>query len=216
MKLVNLNWISLAMLGRRAFHGGATEAPRVAGEEVRVRWDRLFDDLEAQLELEDARELDAEVADRTRRERAQLDLQSRLLANQGAMVQARVRSGVLTGVVADVGPDWLLLELRPEWAVLVALAALRSVTGLTPGAVTPTTVARRFALGAALRAVSRDRATVALTDVDARVTFGTIDVVGADHLEIAEHASDEVRRASNLVARHLVPFAAIESVRRLR
>ncbi|MEO5743397.1 MAG: hypothetical protein ABIQ53_02245, partial [Terracoccus sp.] len=61
MKLVNLNWISLAMLGRRAFHGGATEAPRVAGEEVRVRWDRLFDDLEAQLELEDARELDAEV-----------------------------------------------------------------------------------------------------------------------------------------------------------
>ena len=180
-----------------------------------MRWNRLFDDLEAQLELEQSRELDAEVADRTRRERAQLDLQSRLLANRGATVGARVRSGVLTGVVADVGPDWLLLELRPEWPVLVSLAALRSVTGLAPGAVTPTTVARRFALGAALRAVSRDRATVALTDVDARVTVGTIDVVGADHLEIAEHASDEVRRASNVVGRHLVPFTAIESVRRL-
>ena len=93
---------------------------------------------------------------------------------------------------------------------------MRSVTGLAPGAVTPTALARRFGLGAALRAVSRDRATVALTDVDARVIVGTIDVVGADHLEIAEHASDEVRRASNVVARHLVPFAAIESVRRLR
>lgn len=188
----------------------------MTGEEARVRWDRLFDDLEAQLELEDSRELDSEVADRTRRERAQLDLQSRLLANQGAMVHARVSSGMLTGVVADVGPDWLLLEPRPECPVLVALAALRSLTGLAPGAVTPTALARRFGLGAALRAVSRDRATVALTDVDARVIVGTIDVVGADHLEIAEHASDEVRRASNVVARHLVPFAAIESVRRLR
>ncbi len=188
----------------------------MAGEEARVRWDRLFDDLEAQLDQEGSRELDAEVADRTRRERAALDLQSRLLANQGAVVGARLRSGVLTGVVTDVGPDWLLLELRPEWPVLVSLTALRSVTGLAPGAITPTTVARRFALGAALRAVSRDRATVALTDIDSRVTVGTIDVVGADHLEIAEHASDELRRASNVVARHLVPFAAIESVRRLR
>ena len=181
-----------------------------------MRWDRLFDDLEAQLELDESRELEAEVADRTRRERAQLDVQSRLLANQGATVGARLGSGVLTGVVVDVGPDWLLLEMRPDWPVLISLGALRSVTGLTPGAVTPTVVARRFALGAALRAVSRDRATVALTDVDARVTVGTIDVVAADHLEISEHASDEVRRASNVVARHLVPFTAIESVRRLR
>lgn len=181
-----------------------------------MRWDRLFDDLEAQLELEESRELDAEVADRTRRERAQLDLQSRLLANQGASVGARLGSGVLTGTVVDVGPDWLMLEMRPEWPVLVSLAALRSVTGLAPGAIATSTVARRFALGSALRAVSRDRATVALTDIDARITVGTIDVVGADHLEIAEHASDELRRSSNVVARHLVPFSAIESVRRLR
>ena len=39
-----------------------------------MRWDRLFDDLEAQLALDDVRELDAEVADRTRRERALLDV----------------------------------------------------------------------------------------------------------------------------------------------
>lgn len=180
-----------------------------------MRWDRLFDDLEAQLELDDARELSLEVADRTRRERALLDLQSRLLANRGTSVGVRLSSGVLTGVVDDVGPDWMLLQTQSDQAVLMPLASVRAVTGLLPGAHAPTVVVRRFALGAALRAVSRDRSRVALTDVDARVTVGTIDVVGSDHLELAEHAADEPRRAANVLARHLVPFTAIESVRRL-
>lgn len=181
-----------------------------------MRWDRLFDDLEAQLLLEETRELESEVADRTRRERALLDLQARLLANRGATVTARLASTSVAGVVGDVGPDWMLLETRPERPVLLPLAALRSVTGLAPGAHTSSVVARRFAFGAALRAVSRDRSTVALCDLDGRVTVGTVDVVGADHLEIAEHAADEPRRATNVVGHHLVPFTAIESVRRVR
>jgi hypothetical protein len=45
---------------------------------------------------------------------------------------------------------------------------------------------------------------------------GTIDVVGSDHLELAEHASDVPRRAENVTAVHVVPFWALESVHPVR
>lgn len=183
-----------------------------------MRWDLLFDDLEAQLGTGDARERDAEVADRTRRERALLDLQARLLAQIGpgaAPLGVVLGPHELVGRLLDVGPDWALLETRPGREVLVCLTAVRAVRGAGPGARLPSVVARRFTLGAALRAVSRDRAPVELTDVDGRARTGTVDVVGADHLDLAEHPGDEVRRPGNVTGTVLVPFSAIASVRRL-
>lgn len=181
-----------------------------------MRWDRLFEDLEARLEADAARERSAEVADRTRRERAQVDLQSRLLASVGAhAVGVRLRAATLTGRLVDVGPDWILLEVGAEGSVLVPTAALRSLTGLAPGVRTASVVARRFALGAALRAISRDRALVEIDSGGLRLV-GTIDVVAADHLEVAEHARDVPRRSRDVLATHVVPFAGLESVRRLR
>ena len=158
-----------------------------------MRWERLFDDLEAQL-----------------------DAHTRLLANVGAtQVGLRLRERVVAGRLVDVGPDWALVETAPGRPVLVALTAVRAVSGLRPGARTPSVVARRFALGAALRAVSRDRAVVEVTDVDGQPATGTIDVVGSDHLELAEHASDETRRSANGTGRLLVPFWSLGTVRRL-
>jgi len=181
-----------------------------------MRWDRLFDDLAAQLAVDEARELEAEVADRTRRERALLDVHTRMLANvEAARVGLRLPGRVIAGRLADVGPDWALVETAPGRPCLVALAAVRGITGLGPGARTPSVVAKRFGLGAALRAVSRDRAVVELADVDGRAATGTIDVVGADHLELAEHAPDELRRAANVTGRVLVPFWSLGSVRRI-
>ena len=63
--------------------------------------------------------------------------------------------------------------------------------------------------------MSRDRAVVEVADVDGRPATGTIDVVGADHLELAEHAPDEPRRAANVTGRLLVPFWSLGSVRRI-
>lgn len=181
-----------------------------------MRWDRLFDDLEAQLALDDVRELESEVADRTRRERALLDVHTRLLANLDAPHAAlRLPGRVVAGRLVDVGPDWALVETAPERPVLVALPAVRAVSGIGPGARTPSVVARRFGIGAALRAVSRDRAAVEVADVDGHPTTGTIDVVGADHLELAEHAADETRRTANITGRLIVPFWSLGSVRRV-
>jgi len=180
-----------------------------------VRWDRLFDDLEAQLRLEEVRDRDAETADRTRHERSQLDLQARLVSNVGtAHLGLRLPTAMVTGRLVDVGPDWLLLE-HHDRATVVSLAAVRSMTGLQPGARTPSVVARRFGLGAALRVVSRDRAVVELVDLEGTAVTGTIDVVGADHLQLAQHAADASRRKSNIVGRLLVPFWALGWVRRL-
>src|SRR6478735_7178655 len=56
--------------------GAGRRAVRLRGE--RMRWDALFEDLEQQWDAQARRDLDGEVADRTRRERAAIGLQDRL------------------------------------------------------------------------------------------------------------------------------------------
>mgnify|MGYP000706935846 CR=1 FL=1 len=76
-----------------------------------MRWDRLFDDLQAQMDAEGQRELDLEVSDRTRRERAQVGLHERLIAHRGLRVELRLAAGVVvSGAVADAGSNWLLVD----------------------------------------------------------------------------------------------------------
>jgi hypothetical protein len=181
-----------------------------------MRWDRLFEDLEAQFAADEGHDRDAEIADRTRRERTLLGLHERLLANVGVELAWRVAGQSLRAVVVDVGPDWVLTAVAPGRPLLLRLEAVRSVGGLRRGTETPSVVARRFTLPLALGAVSRDRAAVELCDIDGRVVVGTVDVVGADHLEVAEHAADETRRAANVTAVSLVPYGSLAWVRRVR
>ncbi|MGB7819153.1 MAG: hypothetical protein WBL35_10560, partial [Ornithinibacter sp.] len=72
--------------------------------------------------------------------------------------------------------------------------------------------ARRFGLGYALRALSRDRATVAVSLLGVPAVIGTIDAVGADHLDLAEHHEGEVRRPENVRRTLALPFAALVGV----
>ncbi|WP_106296974.1 hypothetical protein [Knoellia remsis] len=177
-----------------------------------MRWDQLFDDLEAQLQAQERRELDSEVADRTRRERAAVELGARFAAALGAPLRLHLAAGpVLGGALLDIGEDWLLLRGDTGRDSVVPFAAIVGVTGLAARSAQART-ARRFGLGYALRGLSRDRTTVAVTDRGGQVVTGTIDVVGADFLDLAEHAVGESRRASNVTGRRTVPFAAVVSV----
>ncbi len=181
-----------------------------------MRWDRLFDDLQAQLDADGQRELDLEVSDRTRRERAQVGLHERLIAHRGQGVELRLAAGVLvSGTVADAGSDWLLIEDPGERGSLVPFAAIVAISGLGVRAATGPGVAtaKRFGLGYALRGLSRDRAVVSVTDIAGSVTTGTIDAVGADALDLSEHPADVARRAENILARRVIPFTAIVVVR---
>ena len=181
-----------------------------------MRWDRLFDDLEAQLASDEAIDRAAEIADRTRRERSLVDVHARLLANVGQSWPGGSADSRCWHELWTSGPTGSLAAATPSRPLLLRLDAVRSVSGLRRGAHTPSIVARRVTLALALGAVSRDRAPVEVRDVEGRVLVGTIDVVGSDHLEVAEHAGDEPRRTANVTAVTLVPFSALAWVRRVR
>jgi hypothetical protein len=181
----------------------------------RVRWEGLFADLEGQLAAEARRELDSEVAERTRRERALVDLSGRVGAAVGRRLGVALRGGRrVEGRLVDHGDGWLLLETdrsSPGREVLVPLDVVVTLTGLPTGA-KAARVARRFGVGYALRALARDRATVALLLVGGGELVGTIDVVGADHVELAEHAEGEPRRRRNVRRSVTVPATALLAV----
>lgn len=178
-----------------------------------MRWEQLFADLEGQWEAEARRDLDAEVADRTRRERARVGLYERFSAAVGRPVRLGLAAGVvLAGRVVDAGDGWVLVDAGTGGPALVPSGAIAYVTGLPPRA-GGSEAGRRFGLGYALRGLSRDRAVVALTDLTGAVATGTIDAVGADALDLAEHAPEEPRRAGNVTGRRLVPFTALVCVR---
>ena len=71
-----------------------------------------------------------------------------------------------------------------------------------------------FALGSALRAVSRDRSVVDVIDLDGTSVTGTVDAVGRDVLDLAEHPADLPRRSANVRTVLTVPFTAVAAVRR--
>ena len=178
-----------------------------------MRWDDLVADLGAQWEAAERRELDGEVADRTRRERALVGLRERLAAARDQPVSLTVRVvGPLTGRVLEVGDGWLLLATEVRGQALVPFAAVTGVSGL-PLRVDGRATGRRFGLGYALRGLSRDRSSVLVTDLDGLVLSGTIDAVGRDVLELSEHAPDLPRRPENVTGRRLVPFSAVVLVR---
>jgi len=179
-----------------------------------VRWERLFADLEAQLDEAEGADFASEVADRSRREVALITLADRLRSSDGEVVLGISAAGTTGGRVVGCGPDWVLL-VDGGVETLVSLAAVVWVRGLS-GAAEPTgsVVAARLGLGYALRGIARDRAetTVVLTSGD-RIT-GTIDRVGADFIDLAEHPLGELRRAVAVQSVRTIPFTSLGALRR--
>ena len=182
-----------------------------------MRWDDLFRDLEAQLAAAQAAELDAEVADRVRREAALLGLLDRVRAAVGHPVVVRVLgAGPVDGVLADVGSQWLLVAETGGREVLVPMAAVVSLGGLRAWSEAPGSAGQVFArlgLGSALRGIARDRLPVQVWLTDASVVSGTVDRVGADFVEVSEHGPGEARRRDEVGSVRTVPFTALALVR---
>lgn len=182
-----------------------------------MRWEALFADLEAQLEAAEATGLSAEVADRIRREVALLPFVDRLRAAVGRSLVVRAAGGaVLTGRLDVLGPDWLLLSEAGGRAALVPTSRVLSVTGLGAATVDPGgegQVGARLDLRFALRGLARDRAAVTVTFADGTTVVGTLDRVGADYVDLAEHPPGEPRRAAGVRAVRTIPLAALAVVR---
>lgn len=153
-------------------------------------------------------ELDAEVAERTRIERARITFGERVAGSVGAEVTVHLRGGALVrGRVEDSGDGWVLVSEPGGRQLLVPMLAVLGVSGL--GRPRDDTRARRFGLGSAVRGISRDRRAVVVHDVDGGTLHGTIDAVGADAFDIAEHPLDAPRRPENVRGERVIPFAAV-------
>jgi len=182
-----------------------------------VRWQRLFDDLEAQAEAYDAAEFEAEVSERIRYEVGQLRLIDRLRPVVGHQVEVSCRgAGRLSGRLDRVGADWLLLAEQADRHVMVAVAAVMAIGGLGAMSAVPGSegkVGARLDFRRAARGVARDRSPVQMVLIDGSVVAGTLDRVGADFIEIAEHPPGEPRRAGTVHGVRTVPFTAVAVVR---
>ena len=182
-----------------------------------MRWEQLFADLEGQADAAAAAELAVEVADRTRREVGRLRLVDRLRAALGTRVVLRVRgAGVLTGTVADVGADWVLLAEPDGRGALVPLAGVLALSGVGSRSELPGSegeVEQRLDLRFALRRLVRDRTTVEVVLDDGTLVAGTFDRVAADHVDLAQHGADEARRARAVRQVLLLPLSALALVR---
>lgn len=178
-----------------------------------MRWDELFADLEAQVDAKEAADLAAEVADRTRREAGQLRLVDRLLPTLGHEVRLQVAgAGQLGGRIEHLSVDAVLVRETLARHALVPLAALLSVSGISARSAAPgphREVFERLRLPYVVRGLARDRSGVQVVLRDGATFTGTIDRVGSDFFELAEHAAGEPRRAGQVTAVRMIALPAV-------
>ena len=176
---------------------------------------RVFDDLEAAFEAGLRREAEQETMAAVRAELGSTVLWEQLARRMDSEVVAFAGPRALRGSVAASYPEFLVLQaddggehlIRYGPAVSFALPAEPPVLRPTPG---PAVRRHQFAL--ALRELARRREPVRVLLGDASSCDGTIEAVGSDYLEIAEHDLGEARRRGAVRARRFVGFAAVVAV----
>jgi hypothetical protein len=182
-----------------------------------MRWQQLFADLQAQFEAEEAAGEQAESASRARAEVGAVAIADRLRGALGCPLVLDCRgAGSVAGVLVEVGADWLLVEGDGARQSLVALAAVRSVSGLGRRTAVPPPAGQvrgQLDLRRALRGLARDRSAVQMLMDDGGMLSGTLDRVGSDYVEIAEHPADLPRRSEAVLGVRAVVISAVAVVR---
>ena len=179
-----------------------------------MRWQQLFADLQAQFEAEESAEDRVTGASRARAEVGAVQLTQRMRGSIGMPLTVRCRgAGPVVGTLTDVGVDWLLLDDEQGRSLLVASATVRTVAGLGRRTAVEEdgAVRARMDLRWALRGLARDRSPVQVMLDDGGVLTGTLDRVGADHVELAEHPADVPRRSEAVqgVTALVIPAIAV-------
>lgn len=167
-----------------------------------MRWERLFEDLEARAAASERAELAAEIDERVIAERAAVALGERLAAHRGRELGvvlvggSRVR-GVLRSVAAD---GFLMVADGAE--LLVPAHAVAVFEGLERRTAVRTAVEARLRVTSVLRRLAEQRSPV-MVETAAGTVSGVLVEVGADHVDID---AAEGRRAT-------VATAAVRLVR---
>jgi hypothetical protein len=195
-----------------------------------MRFDLLFDDLEAELETRLAAEGAQQRGEEERLRAARTALRERIaaLAAAGGSIRLRLIDGSVVELApATVGRDWLAAEVPGGGQCIVPLAAVASLAlttaqvaasrermpepqpGQPKGALTA-----KLGIGVVLRDLARRRVPLdVVTRAEPAPVHGTIDRVGADHLDLAVHERDAARRASSVLEHRVIALAAITQLR---
>lgn len=196
-----------------------------------MRWENLFDDLESQLEQElSSEDLDLQ-AEEERLRLGRLSLRERLLSlhdsTKGGEYSIRVDIGGLHLKVRPTafGKDWmaarLIDESTRETQVVLPLRAIDGIVmsralSLSSLAVAPaetaSSLSARLGLTFVLRDLSRRRSELDLV-LSSGTVHGTIDRVGRDHVDLAEHEAGTPRRESSVTSYRIVPLDQLLMVR---
>jgi hypothetical protein len=151
---------------------------------VRMRWDALFADLQAQWDAEVRAGDDAEILELAEAEAAGTTIGDRLRARRDGELNLRLLDGSdRTGRVADVAQEWVLLA-DGERRHLVPVAAVALAWPLGGAAPAASAVERALSLGHVLRALAGEGQPVLLRTWGGDHT-GRIVRVGADHLDLS-------------------------------
>jgi hypothetical protein len=176
---------------------------------------RMFDELEAEFEAGLRREADQETMAAVRAELGSTVLWEQLARRLGTDMVAIAGDRVLRGSAVASYPEFLVLRADDGAEHLIPYGPAVSVVlpaEPPPLRPTPGPAVRRYQLALALRELARRRDPVRVDLGDGTSVDGTIEAVGRDYLEIAEHDPGEVRRRAAVRARRFVGFAAIVAV----
>jgi hypothetical protein len=189
--------------------------PEDPDESVPTAMRRVFDELEAEFDAGLRREAEQEALAAVRAELGSTVLWEQLARRVGC--DATVRSGGRTfrGAVVASYPEFLVVRpadgsehlIRYGPDVSVALPAEPPALRPTPSAAT-----RRYQFALALRELARRREPVRVELAHGTSCDGTIEAVGGDYLEVAEHDLGEARRRAAVRARRFVGFPAVVAV----
>ena len=183
-----------------------------------MRWDALFNDLEAQFAEGGKLSMEAEISERARADAAGVSVADRLRGSLGMLVKVHLESGaVFEGALTYAGADAFVLNDKRQ-QVLIPHGAVSRYAGLGRFSVgEPSAVRRRIGLSNALRALARDRSELTVTlrgrDIRDSGLTGVIDRVGLDYIDVAVVRPGEARRASDVGQVSTIPFSALAAIR---
>ena len=177
-----------------------------------ARFDNLLAGILAEAEAADAAALDADIAEVERAVRAESRLLDRLRAQRRVALDI-VGMGTLVGDVAVVGRDVVVLAADDgDWAV--PIWGIAAVIDPAPGVLVAQRPSERLGLTAIARSWARQRCSVRVVRLNAVPLDGTLDAVGADHLDLAEHDPGEPRRPESVRRLATIPLGNVAAIRR--
>lgn len=192
-----------------------------------MRFDLLFDDLEAQLDSQRAADDAQQHVEEERLRAARTALRDRLAALAAAEVTGiRVRlcdGSALELAPTTVGRDWFAAGLGDGGEAVVPLGSVASlalsaaqlrVSRRRMPAPPQGALTAELGIGVVLRDLGRRRVALdVVTAAESTPLHGTIDRVGADHFDLAVHERGAVRREASVLEHRIVALATVAMFR---